>query len=128
VFTKPPHMPGAHLVQEVQVDPHGGWRVIRTSGGDEVHNLEFDCSEHDVTGGLETKMKSAVAIAAGGVEVFVARAGSAHALNAMRDDHSTDWWGTWIRPPPQTCAGSISPGVPQPKKSHMSLELSTQVN
>lgn len=90
VFTKPPSEPGAQLVKEILVDPK--------TGDLELTGVSMDCASHDVTGGLKAKLESAAAVLLGapGVQaVYIVRAGSAAAAQAMRGVNPAE--GTTLR-------------------------------
>ena len=85
--------------QEIRVDSDGKWEVVRAGGGAAVNTqVDFSCAAHDTTGGVETKVRSAANIAACGVDVFIVKAGSEHAVTAMQIGYTEGWVGTWLRP------------------------------
>lgn len=98
IFDRPPDQPGAQLLQEILVSPDGSWRVAEEGvspdgqgvppdgswreAGDGVspggrREVRLECGAHDVSGGVETKVREAAAIAALGMDVIIAEAGSA---------------------------------------------------
>ncbi|KIZ03134.1 hypothetical protein MNEG_4828 [Monoraphidium neglectum] len=86
IYDRPPEQPGAALLPEILVSPDGSWRAAADPGDDADvsgssaagrRRPQFACAAHDVTGGVETKVLEAAAIAALGVDVIIAEAGSA---------------------------------------------------
>mmetsp|Transcript_3104 Transcript_3104/g.10742 ORF Transcript_3104/g.10742 Transcript_3104/m.10742 type:complete len:346 (-) Transcript_3104:1535-2572(-) len=74
IYNKPPSCEGAILIPRIEVFPNG-WSCV---------GIEFESAAHDTTGGMQGKVEEAAAIALGGVDVVVARAGSEAALVALR--------------------------------------------
>ena len=74
IYNKPPSCEGAILIPRIEVFPNG-WSCV---------GIEFESAAHDTTGGMRGKVEEAAAIALGGVDVVVARAGSEAALVALR--------------------------------------------
>jgi len=74
IYNKPPSCEGAILIPRIEVVPNG-WSCV---------GIEFESAAHDTTGGMRGKVEEAAAIALGGVDVVVARAGSEAALVALR--------------------------------------------
>lgn len=74
IYNKPPSCEGAILIPRIEVF-RNGWSCV---------GIEFEIAAHDTTGGMEGKVEEAAAIALGGVDVVVARAGSEAALVAFR--------------------------------------------
>ena len=92
----------------------GEWRVTRIrdiSSSEEGNSasaaectVDFSCASNDCTGGLETKVGAAAAVAARGIDVLIAKAGTEDALTAIRGTPGSydlelppDWVGTWLR-------------------------------
>ncbi|GBG62285.1 hypothetical protein CBR_g29893 [Chara braunii] len=93
VFNRPPSVEGATLLREIEVDDDGGWIVVnppeenvRTDGAHGAETVVTTVSPHDATGGMAAKIKEAATIAAAGVPVLIAQAGTAHALAACKGD------------------------------------------
>ena len=74
IYNKPPSCEGAILIPRIEVF-RNGWLC---------DGIEFESAAHDTTGGMRGKVEEASAIALGGVDVVVARAGSQAALVALR--------------------------------------------
>jgi isopentenyl phosphate kinase len=73
VFDRPPGTdPDANLILDIAVRENGDFDVPQT-----------DIAEHDSTGGIATKIKSAVEVVASGVRVSIVRAGTEHAAVAL---------------------------------------------
>jgi isopentenyl phosphate kinase len=72
VYDRPPSEAGAVLISRIQVDAHGRAHLPRTS-----------VAAHDVTGGLERKLSSALRLAHGGVRTYLVQVGSRSAAQAM---------------------------------------------
>lgn len=102
VFDRPPEEPGAQLVTHVDVAPDGSWRAYTSAGGGNVA-LNMSAAEHDTTGGMAAKVAEAAAIVQGGTDVLIAKAGTSHALAALRgqplgQQQRQGWVGTHLRP------------------------------
>ena len=78
IYNKPPSCEGAILIPRIEVF-RNGW-----SFGTVSERIAFESAAHDTTGGMRGKVEEASAIALGGVDVVVARAGSEAALVALR--------------------------------------------
>jgi isopentenyl phosphate kinase len=73
VFTKPPAEEGAKLIPEITVDYEG-----------RAHLPMMSSADHDVTGGIEVKLKTAISIVAQfGIPVFIVEVGTRHAADAI---------------------------------------------
>uniref|UniRef100_A0A0D9V626 Aspartate/glutamate/uridylate kinase domain-containing protein n=1 Tax=Leersia perrieri TaxID=77586 RepID=A0A0D9V626_9ORYZ len=60
--------------------------------------VPISVASHDTTGGMETKILEAAAIARLGVDVYITKVGTEHSLRALKGDTSSeDWLGTVIR-------------------------------
>lgn len=91
VYDRPPESPGAQLVARVVVRAAGGW--AREDSGD----VGFNCAANDATGGMAKKVEEAAACVRGGCpDVYIARAGSAAALEACRGRVGPGWRGTHV--------------------------------
>lgn len=75
VFTKPPTEPGAQLIPEILVGKDGSCTLP-----------EMSTAEHDVTGGIEEKLKTAIAVVKLGIPVMIVQVGTEHAAAALRGD------------------------------------------
>mmetsp|Transcript_6870 Transcript_6870/g.20569 ORF Transcript_6870/g.20569 Transcript_6870/m.20569 type:complete len:394 (+) Transcript_6870:134-1315(+) len=90
VFTSDPNLnPNASLLPEILIDGETG-RVL-------AENLDAGRSthEHDVTGGLETKLGAAAEVARNGVEVRIVKCGSDDAVRCMKGEEGAR--GTIVR-------------------------------
>mmetsp|Transcript_23380 Transcript_23380/g.52738 ORF Transcript_23380/g.52738 Transcript_23380/m.52738 type:complete len:303 (-) Transcript_23380:272-1180(-) len=73
VFTKPPSESGAQLIPEILVGPDGSCSLP-----------EMSTAEHDVTGGIEEKLKTAIAVVVKcGIPVYIVQVGTEHAGDAL---------------------------------------------
>lgn len=97
VFSCPPDEPGAELVARIDVEPDGSWQARDAAGG--MLGVRHDCAEHDVSGGMATKVAEAASIAQLGVAVRIAQAGTPAAAVACRPEAlPDDWVGTQVLP------------------------------
>lgn len=91
VFTKPPTEEGAQLIPEILVDAK--------TGDFSLPGVEMSCdTKHDVTGGLQEKLKCAADVlreAPSVQDVYIVRAGSKAAAEAIRGDPPSS--GTVLR-------------------------------
>jgi len=84
VFTSDPkENKNAELVPLLEVSNHGGLMQMK---GEEVIHASKSSHEHDVTGGLQSKLKSAIEIAKQSVKVSIVKCGSINALQAIKGD------------------------------------------
>ena len=81
IYNKPPSCEGAILIPRIEVF-RNGWSCVAPNW--DPIGIEFESAAHDTTGGMRGKVEEAHAIALGGVDVVVARAGSQAALVALR--------------------------------------------
>lgn len=73
VFTRPPTEPGAELIPEILVASDGSCKLP-----------EMSTAEHDVTGGIEEKLKTAIAVVVKcGIPVYIVQVGTLHAGDAL---------------------------------------------
>lgn len=72
VFTKPPNEPGAQLIREI---------IVSSDGTCELPVMST--AEHDVTGGIEEKLKTAISVVKQGVPVYIVQVGTEHAKDAL---------------------------------------------
>ena len=85
VFDRDPSEQGARLIERLEVDSDGGWRV--PGGEDTLVQISSSKCDEDVTGGMESKLKEALSIAARGTRCLIARLGSKggeDAINGIR--------------------------------------------
>ncbi len=86
VYDRPPSEAGAALLPELRVGRGGALRVAARGGagaGAEAAEIATSTAAHDVTGGLAAKLTAAAAIAARGIPVVIAQAGTEHAAAAL---------------------------------------------
>lgn len=76
VFDKNPIHSDAKLIRNLYVEKNGS---VTTA-------LDLECAAHDVTGGIKTKIDSAVRIAKTGVVVYIVQAGTESAFQALRGE------------------------------------------
>jgi isopentenyl phosphate kinase len=107
VYTTDPKIDkNAKLIPLIEVDVDGN---IVSTGTDEegpdthlcssIESSSSSCSsihEHDVTGGLRTKLQSAIDIAKTGIPVYILKCGSSDATNVLRGQNTLDH-GTLIK-------------------------------
>lgn len=81
--------------EDVTCSPHDTTGAEKTNT--HITGVDFSCSSHDTTGGLEAKVGAAASIAARGVDVIIAKAGTEHARVAIQGKpgyqqyHSYTW-------------------------------------
>lgn len=75
VFTKPPGEPGAELIEEI---------IVATDGSCTLPTMST--ADHDVTGGIEEKLKTAIAVALKGIPVYIVQVGTPNAAQALRGE------------------------------------------
>jgi hypothetical protein len=75
VFTKPPSQPGAQLIPEILVAADGSCQLPQMS-----------TAEHDVTGGIEEKLKTAIAVVKKGIPVYIVQVGTPHAQEGEKNE------------------------------------------
>ena len=84
VYDRPPSEAGAALLPELRVGRGGALRVAARGGaGAAAAEIATSTAAHDVTGGLAAKLTAAAAIAARGIPVVIAQAGTEHAAAAL---------------------------------------------
>ena len=98
IYNKPPSCEGAILIPRIEVVPNG-WSCV---------GIEFESAAHDTTGGMQGKVEEAAAIALGGVDVVVARAGSQAALVALRGKGDLED-GTLVTSMPRVPSTTVKP-------------------
>ncbi|GAQ81990.1 Amino acid kinase family protein [Klebsormidium nitens] len=112
VYDKPPSEDGARLIREIAVAGDGTWTI--TDPNDLAQGVQMAAAAHDTTGGMATKIEEAAEIAAKGIPVYIAKAGTPAASAAIRgtphkslmgrkegDSSRTSlepWTGTVLRP------------------------------
>ncbi|XP_047056844.1 isopentenyl phosphate kinase-like [Lolium rigidum] len=100
VYDRPPTDPDAVLLREIEVDDNGGWSVVKPVLQGNKRGVKTSVAAHDTTGGMETKILEAAAIARLGVDVYITKVGTDDSLRALKGDVDTssdDWFGTVIR-------------------------------
>ncbi|XP_040381934.1 isopentenyl phosphate kinase isoform X2 [Oryza brachyantha] len=98
VYDRPPSDPNAVLLREIEVDDTGSWSIVKPALKGSNKGVEISVAAHDTTGGMETKILEAAAIARLGVDVYITKVGTEHSLRALQGDTSSeDWLGTVIR-------------------------------
>ncbi|KAM3351592.1 hypothetical protein ACQJBY_023511 [Aegilops geniculata] len=100
VYDRPPTEPNAVLLKEIEVDDNGGWSIVKPALQGNRKGVEISVAAHDTTGGMETKILEAAAIARLGVDVYITKVDTEHSLRALKGDVNTssdDWLGTVIR-------------------------------
>ncbi|EEC71534.1 hypothetical protein EE612_005924 [Oryza sativa] len=98
VYDRPPSDPNAVLLREIAVDENGSWSIVKPALKGNKKGVEISVAAHDTTGGMETKILEAAAIARLGVDVYITKVGTEHSLRALKGDTSSeDWLGTVIR-------------------------------
>ncbi|KAE8807919.1 glutamate 5-kinase [Hordeum vulgare] len=100
VYDRPPTDPNAVLLKEIEVDDNGGWSIVKPALQGNRNGVEISVAAHDTTGGMETKILEAAAIARLGVDVYITKVDTEHSLRALKGDvnaSSDDWLGTVIR-------------------------------
>ncbi|KAJ7543697.1 hypothetical protein O6H91_09G048800 [Diphasiastrum complanatum] len=98
VFDRPPTEANAVLLNEIVVDESGDWIVVKPKLESSVTTA---ASNHDTTGGMATKISEAASIARLGINVYIVKAGTRDALQALmgnvRDTSTKHWVGTIVR-------------------------------
>lgn len=101
VFDRPPSEMDAVLLEEIEVQRDGSWKITRPQTLFLKTGVETVAAAHDTTGGMATKIAEAATIAMSGVDVYIVEVGTRHALEAFqcssRNDLSKDWVGTVVR-------------------------------
>mmetsp|Transcript_45875 Transcript_45875/g.92579 ORF Transcript_45875/g.92579 Transcript_45875/m.92579 type:complete len:303 (+) Transcript_45875:68-976(+) len=73
VFTKPPGQPGAQLIPKILVSSDGRASLP-----------EMSTAEHDVTGGIEEKLRTAISVVVKcNIPVYIVQVGTQHAADAL---------------------------------------------
>lgn len=104
VFTSDPKFnPDAELVQLLEVSQEG--KLIQLQGSKTMQATKSS-HEHDVTGGLESKLKSAIEIAKQDVQVVIVRCGSTSAEKAVHGDYFPIGTTIRLQRNPQECVDS----------------------
>lgn len=100
VYDRPPGDPNAVLLREIDVKTDGTWSVVNPTAQD-MKRVEITVASHDTTGGMETKILEAAAIAKLGIDVYITKVGTEHCLRALKGEIrggiTDDWLGTLIR-------------------------------
>ncbi|THG10121.1 hypothetical protein TEA_000777 [Camellia sinensis var. sinensis] len=101
VYDRPPTEPNAVLLREIEVREDGSWSVVKPTLENMNKRVEITVAAHDTTGGMETKISEAAAIAKLGIDVYIVKAATSHSLRALsgelKDNIPEDWLGTVIR-------------------------------
>lgn len=101
VYDHPPTEPNAVLLREIEVREDGSWSVVKPKLENMNKQAEITVAAHDTTGGMETKISEAAAIAKLGIDVYIVKAATIHSLRALsgelKDNIPDDWLGTVIR-------------------------------
>ncbi|KAK4598659.1 hypothetical protein RGQ29_015922 [Quercus rubra] len=102
VYDRPPIEPNAVLLREIAVGKNGKWSVVKpVLQNMDKQGVKTTAAAHDTTGGMETKIAEAAMIARLGIDVYIVKAATNHALKALsgelRDNIPDDWSGTVIR-------------------------------
>ncbi|GMH44860.1 hypothetical protein BSKO_12812 [Bryopsis sp. KO-2023] len=94
IYDQPPANEGAELIKEITVNSDGTWLA-----GTGATKISFEISDHDTTGGIETKIKEAVDIACMGLDVLIAKAGTQCGLEACENGPLVEkhWVGTHVK-------------------------------
>ena len=88
VFTSDPKLnDDAELVKLLYVSNDGIIQTSSQSDQDKNINASKSSHDHDVTGGLESKLRSAVTIASKGIKVAIVKCNSESAQGALRGQH-----------------------------------------
>lgn len=84
IFDRPPSEAGAKLLPEIAVAAASGeWAAVPGRDDGAAEAPRFESADHDVTGGIATKVAEASKVAGRGVPVAIARAGSDAAARAL---------------------------------------------
>ncbi|KAM3754632.1 hypothetical protein ACB098_03G180600 [Castanea mollissima] len=102
VYDRPPIEPNAVLLREIAVGKDGKWSVVKpVLQNMDKQGVKTTAAAHDTTGGMETKIAEAAMIARLGIDVYIVKAATSHALRALsgelRGNIPDDWSGTVIR-------------------------------
>lgn len=101
VYDRPPSEPNAILLREIAVAEDGSWSIVRPTLQDLNNQVKTSVAAHDTTGGMMTKIAEAAMIAKLGINVYIVKAATSHALRALsgelKGDIPDDWLGTLIR-------------------------------
>ncbi|XP_050373223.1 isopentenyl phosphate kinase [Argentina anserina] len=101
VYDRPPSEPDAVLLREIAVAEDGSWSVVRPTLQDMNYQVKTSVAVHDTTGGMMTKIAEAAVIAKLGINVYIVKAATSHALRALsgelKGEITDDWLGTLIR-------------------------------
>ncbi|XP_004297268.1 PREDICTED: uncharacterized protein LOC101295219 isoform X1 [Fragaria vesca subsp. vesca] len=101
VYDRPPSEPNAILLREIAVAEDGSWSVVRPTLEDMKNQVKTSVAAHDTTGGMLTKIAEAAMIAKLGINVYIVKAATSHALRALsgelKGEIPDDWLGTLIR-------------------------------
>ncbi|XP_075656648.1 isopentenyl phosphate kinase [Castanea sativa] len=102
VYDRPPTEPNAVLLREIAVGKDGKWSVVKpVLQNMDKQGVKTTAAAHDTTGGMETKIAEAAMIARLGIDVYIVKAATSHALRALsgelRGNIPDDWSGTVIR-------------------------------
>ncbi|XP_008221554.1 PREDICTED: glutamate 5-kinase isoform X1 [Prunus mume] len=101
VYDRPPSDPNAVLLREIAVAKDGSWSIEKPTFQNKNKQVETSVAAHDTTGGMLTKISEAAAIAKLGIDVYIVKAATSHALKAfsgeLKDNLPDDWLGTAIR-------------------------------
>ncbi|XP_038706381.1 isopentenyl phosphate kinase isoform X1 [Tripterygium wilfordii] len=101
VYDRPPAEPNAVLLKEIAVCEDGSWSVVQPALENMNKQVEITVAAHDTTGGMVTKISEAAMIAKLGIDVYIVKAATSHALRALsgevRGTIPDDWLGTVIR-------------------------------
>ncbi|XP_039139449.1 isopentenyl phosphate kinase isoform X2 [Dioscorea cayenensis subsp. rotundata] len=73
VYDRPPTDTNAILLKEIAVDEDGNWSIIKPLLGHLKKEVEITVAAHDTTGGMETKIAEAAAIAKLGIDVYITK-------------------------------------------------------
>ncbi|CAL5355013.1 unnamed protein product [Camellia sinensis] len=71
VYDRPPTEPNAVLLREIEVREDGSWSVVKPTLENMNKRVEITVAAHDTTGGMETKISEAAAIAKLGIDVYI---------------------------------------------------------
>ena len=100
IFDRPPAEPTKRAVRNILVDELGMWEAYDASNS-KISGMTMIMLDHDVTGGVEAKVREAVDIAAslgGGIGTRIVEAGTLSAIQACEcHELPNDWLGTEIK-------------------------------
>lgn len=82
IFNRNPSEPGARLIERIEVDQEGGWRI---PGEEAATKIEVSSSGYreDVTGGMEAKLNEALTMVRGGTRVLISCLGGEGGQEAL---------------------------------------------